>query len=157
MAKRKSKSSNLTTALLFTLIGAICCIFGAGLINYLLIIGGILFIIFGIIEIVKKNIVSGIISTAIGIVLLAFGGKLVEVIMIILGVVIIIKGVIALINSLRRNRATLDIVFAVLTIVAGIILAFAFGQAADIVIRIAGAILAVTGIIEIAGSIVKKR
>ena len=41
-------------------------------------------------------------------------------------------------------------------VVAGVILAFAFGETADLVIRIAGAILAVTGIIELAGNIAKK-
>lgn len=155
MAKKKS-NSNFITALMYIIIGIICCIFGGGMINWMLTIAGILFIVFGILEIVKKNLIAGIISIVIGIVILLGGWLFVEIIMLIFGILIAIKGVLALIDAIKR-KAVIDIVFAVLTIAAGLVFVFAFGEAADIVIRIAGVLLAINGIIELVGKGVSKK
>ena len=148
MAKKK-KNSNLITALMFLLVGLVFLIFGGETISWALTIAGIIFIVFGIAETVKKNTLAGIVSIIIGIVILILGWKLVDIVMLVLGILIAVKGAIALFSSKRKS--TLDTVFAVLTIVAGIILAFAFGEAANIIIRVAGAILVLNGILELLG------
>ena len=135
---------------MFILVGIICLVFGGEMISWMLTIAGVLFVIFGILEILKKNLVSGIISIVIGAVILLGGWLFVEIIMLIFGILITLKGVLALVQALKHKSA-LDLVFAVLTVAAGLVLAFAFGEAANIVIRVAGALLLVNGILELVG------
>ena len=149
MAKRRKKgNSTIITALMYVLIGVLCCIFGGGMIEWLLIVGGILFILFGALEIIRKNTLAGVLSIIIGIVLIVGRWAIPTVIMLVFGILIAIKGIISLVEALKR-RSTLDTVFAVLTMVAGFLLAF--GNAGDIIIRIAGIVLAFNGILELAG------
>ena len=151
----KKSNSNLVTALLYIVVGIILCIFGGETLKWAFTIGGVLFLIFGILEIVKKNTVNGVVSLIIGIVILLGGWLFIEVALIILGVLVAIKGVISLIDALRRKKpSAIEVLFAILTVVAGIMVAF--GNGADIIIRIGGVLLAVNGIIALAGSLSKK-
>jgi uncharacterized membrane protein HdeD (DUF308 family) len=156
MAKKLAKSnSNLVTALLYVIVGAVLCIFGGETLGWAFTIGGILFLIFGILEIVKKNLVNGIVSLVIGLVILIGGWKFIDIALIILGVLIAVKGVISLINAFKRRKiSAIDVLFAVLTVVAGIMVAF--GNGADIIIRIGGIVLAVNGIIALVGTATRK-
>ena len=159
MAKSKKTKSNLISAAMFIIVGVVLAIMGGGALNIALTIAGAIFLIFGIVDAVKKNIASGIVSIVIGLVLLICAWTpLIKWLMIILGVLIIIKGVVALIGALSgKKKSILDIVFAVVTIVAGLLLIFAFGEIADIFIRIGGVLLIVNGILELLGKSLFKK
>jgi hypothetical protein len=73
---------------------------------------------------------------------------------IVLGVLIAVKGVFALIDVIKKSRKNaLEIVFPVLTIVLGALLAF--GNGVGIIIAIAGVLLAIDGVIGLIGSLKK--
>ncbi len=155
MAK-KSANSNLITALLYILIGLVFLIFGAEVLNWAMTIAGVLFIVFGALEIVKKNMIAGIISIVIGIVIILGGWLFLEIVLLVLGILIAIKGLIALINAIKaKKKSVFDILFATLTIIAGILLAF--GNAGDIIIKIGGVLLIVNGVLELLGKGMSKK
>ena len=155
MAK-KSVNSNLITALLYILVGIVLTAFGGEVLSWAMTIAGALFIIFGALELIKKNIIAGIISIVIGIVIILGGWLFLTLVLIVLGVLIAVKGVLALLKALKTKKKNwFDIIFAVLTILAGILLAF--GNAADIIIRIGGILLIIDGALEILGKGLSKK
>ena len=155
----KKSNSNLITDILYIIVGLVLAVMGYGMVKWALIIAGAVFLIFGIIDAIKKNIVSGIVSIVIGLVLIVCAlTPLLSYLLIILGILVVVKGIISLINALKKSKkSVIDILFAVLTIVAGLILAFAFGEVADILIRIGGVLLIVNGVLELLGKSLFKK
>ena len=142
------------TAFLYIILGAVLCMLGGGALSLALTIGGVVLIVFGIIEIIKKNVWAGIGCIVAGILAIVGGTYFLPVTLVILGVLVAIKGLISLIGVLRRKKkSAVDILFAFLTIIAGIIICFGYG--ADLVIRIGGIVLAVNGIIALVGGLSK--
>ena len=142
------------TAFLYIILGAVLCMLGGGALSLALTIGGAVLIVFGIIEIIKKNVWAGIGCIVAGILAIVGGTYFLPVTLVILGVLVAIKGLISLIGVLRRKKkSAVDILFAFLTIIAGIIICFGYG--ADLVIRIGGIVLAVNGIIALVGGLSK--
>lgn len=154
MAKKKAFDTNLFTAILYIVIGVLLAAFPKSAISWALTIGGILFVIFGILELVKKNFFGGAVSLIIGIAILVLGWTLVDIVVLVLGILIAVKGIIALVQALMKSKKNvLSIVFAILTIVIGI--ALAFGNAFHIVLIIAGIFLAVNGVIGLISALKK--
>ena len=150
------KNSELFSSILYIVIGILLVIFRAQTLNWAMTIAGALFIIFGALELIKKNIIAGIISIVIGIVIILGGWLFLTLVLIVLGVLIAVKGVLALLKALKTKKKNwFDIVFAALTILAGILLAF--GNAADIIIRIGGILLIIDGALEILGKGLSKK
>ncbi len=146
MAKKKLFDTNLFSAIIYVALGLLLIIFPGEALNWAMTLGGIFFLIFGILELVKKNWFGGAVSIIIGIVILVLGWTLVWLVLLVLGILVAIKGIIALIDALKKKKKnTLSIVFAVLTIVVGIVLAF--GNALTILTIIAGVLLVVNGIL----------
>ncbi len=147
MAKRKrSSNSNLITSLLYIIIGVVLAVFPGDALKWAMIVAGVAFIVFGALELIKKNFIGGAVSLIVGIVILILGNTLLDVVLLVLGILIAIKGVISLIGALRRSKiSTLEVVFALLTIVIGVIVAF--GNALHIVLIIGGVLLIINGIV----------
>ena len=92
----------------------------------------------------KENTFGGFVSLVIGIAILVLGWTAAHIVLLALGVLMAVKGVMALLQALTRKSPTwLSILFPVLTIVAGVSLAF--GNGLDIVLVVVGAILVVDG------------
>ena len=110
----------------------------------------------GVLELVKKNWAGGAISLVIGIALVALCWAVLWLALIILGVLIAVKGVIALIDVIKRGmKNALELVFPILAIIVGI--GIAFGPLANIIILIAGILLAINGIIGLVGALKSKK
>lgn len=155
MAKSKL-DSGLFTSILYIIVGVLLAVFPGEAIGWAMTIAGVVFIIAGVLELVKKNIVGGIVSLIIGVAILILGWALPAFVMQVLGVLIGIKGIIALVGALKRKRkSVLRIVFALLTIVLGVLLVFAFGSIAHIITVVGGILLAVCGVIGLLGSLKK--
>lgn len=153
MAKKKSYT-NLFTAILYIVIGVILAAFPGNALQWAIYIAGALFLIFGILELIKKNWFGGAISLIIGIAILALGYFLLDIVVLVLGILIAVKGIITLVQALMKKRkSVLTIVFAILTIVGGIILAF--GNGLHLVLIIAGIFLAVNGVIGLISALKK--
>ncbi len=152
MAKRQK--NELFSSLLYIVIGVLLAVFRNEALGWAMTIAGVLFIISGILDLIKKNFVGGAISLIIGIAIIALGWLAVKIVLIVLGVLIAIKGVIALINILQKKRKNaLEIVFAILTVVLGI--GLAFGNLSGWIILAVGIFLAIDGVIGLIGALKK--
>ena len=151
MSKIK-KHSELISSLLYILIGALLVIFQDRTIGWAMTVMGALFIVFGILDLVRSNWGGGAVSLIIGIAILVLGWVVTEIVLLVFGVLIALKGVIALIDALRASKKdVLDIVFSILTIVIGLMLAF--GNGLNVLIIIAGVMLMFNGILGLLGAV----
>ena len=147
----KKSDSELFSSLLYIIIGALLVIFRSQTLGWAMTIAGIVFIVSGILDLVKKNQTSGAVSLIIGIAILVLGWAAAQIVLLVLGILIAFKGIVALINVLKKkNKGILKILFPILSIVVGLMLAF--GNALDIMIIIVGVLLIVDGVIGLLGS-----
>ena len=148
----KKRNSELISSLLYILIGALLVIFQDRTIGWAMTVMGVIFIVFGILDLIGSNWGSGAVSLIIGIAILVLGWVVTEIVLLVFGILIAIKGVIALIDALRSSKKNVvDIIFAILTVVIGIMLAF--GNGLNILIIVAGVMLMFNGILGLIGAI----
>ena len=151
MAKKKTDAA-LFSALLYIVLGVLLIVFRGQMLGIAMTIAGIVFVVSGILEVAKKNWASGAISLIIGIAILVLGWVAAQIVLLVLGILIALKGVIALIEALGKKKITLlGVLFPVLTIVVGLMLAF--GNGLDILLVICGVLLALDGVIGLVNAI----
>ena len=150
----KKQNNELISALLYIVLGVLLIVFKAQALGWAMTIAGILFVISGALDLIRQNFVGGAVSLIIGIAILVLGWLAVEIVLLVLGILIAVKGIVALLAVFKRKRSNaLDIVFPVLTIAVGIMLAF--GNGLDIMIVITGALLAIDGVLGLIGAVKK--
>lgn len=150
----KKNNSELFSSLLYIIIGALLIIFRSQTLGWAMTIAGIFFVVSGVLDLLKQNWTGGAVSLIIGIAILVLGWVATAIVLLVLGILIAIKGVVALIDVLQRNKKNaLDLVFPVLTVVVGLLLAF--GNGLDIMIVIVGILMAVDGVIGLVSSLQK--
>ena len=150
----KKSNPELISSLLYILIGVLLVVFRDRALGWAMTIAGVLFLVFGVLELLKSNWTGGAVSLIIGLSIIIFGWVLTEIVILVFGILIALKGVVALIDELRRfKKNAVDIIFAVLTIVIGLLLAF--GELLSIMIAIAGVMLMFNGIIELINTATK--
>ena len=148
------KNRELFSALLYIVVGVLLVIFRSQTLGWAMTIAGAVFVISGILDLVKKNWMSGAISLIIGVAIILLGWLVFEIVLLVLGILIALKGVVALINELKGKKVSaLGLLFPLLTILVGVVLAF--GNGVDIVILIAGILLAVNGVLGLLESFKK--
>ena len=151
----KKSFSGIFSALLYLALGILLVIFKTETINWAMTIAGIVFIVSGILEVIKKEWAGGGISLVIGIVILILGKLIKDVVILVLGILIAVKGLVSLIDEFKRSKkSVLGITFAILTILVGI--ALAFGNGLDIMLLVCGIVLIVDGILGLVAAITKK-
>lgn len=150
----KKTSSELSSSLLYIIIGVLLVIFRSQTLGWAMTIAGIIFVVSGILDLVKQNWVGGAVSLIIGISILILGWAAAQIVLLVLGILIAIKGIVSLIDVLKKKRkSALMILYPILSIVVGLMLAF--GNGLDIVIIIVGVLLIVDGVIGLLGSLKK--
>ena len=150
----KKSNTELFSSLLYIIIGVLLMIFRTQTLGWAMTIAGIIFIVSGALDLIKKNWVGGAVSLIIGIAILVLGWTAAKIVLLVLGILIAIKGILALIGVLKKaNKNALEIVFPILSIVVGLMLAF--GNGLDVMIIIVGALLTIDGVIGLAGSLKK--
>ncbi len=155
MAKsKKFSNSSLISSVLYIIIGILLLVFPGKALNFAMTVAGIVFIVSGIIELIRKNWGGGAISLIIGIAVLVLGWTLVNIVMLVLGILIAVKGIIALVQALGQKKKTfLQVLFPILTIVVGILLAF--GDMTGIILIIGGVLLIIVGVLGLVGALKK--
>ena len=147
----KKTNSELFSSILYIVIGLLLVIFRSETIGWAMTIAGIVFVVSGILDLIKKNWVGGGVSLVIGIAILVLGWVAATIVLLVLGILLAIKGIVALVNAFKKSKINaLDLVFPVLTIVVGLMLAF--GNALDIMIIIVGVLLMIDGAIGLINS-----
>ena len=151
MSNTQKKNSELFSSILYIVIGVLLCIFRTETLGWAMTIAGVFFILSGALDLLKRNFVGGAISLGIGIAILVLGWALAGIVLLVLGILIAIKGLFSLIDVLRRSRKNaLSLLFPVLTILVGLLLAF--GNGLEIIIVVVGVLLAVDGVLGLLGS-----
>jgi uncharacterized membrane protein HdeD (DUF308 family) len=151
----KKTTSGIISAILYIIVGVLLIAFPGNAIGLAMTVAGVLFIISGILEAVKKNWGGGAVSIVIGIAILLLGNLLVDIVLLVLGILLAIKGIVDLIGAIVKKSKTtvLDIVFPILTTVLGVLLAF--GGVHHIIVIVAGALLVLDGVVGIISAIKK--
>ena len=150
----KKTNSELLSSLLYIIIGVLLVIFRSQTLGWAMTIAGIVFVVSGILELVKKNWTGGAVSLIIGIAILVLGWLAAKIVLLVLGILIAVKGVVTLIEVLKKSKKNaLDLVFPILTIAVGVMLAF--GNGLDVMIIIVGVLLAIDGVIGLVGALKK--
>ena len=150
----KKTNSELFSSLLYLIVGLLLVIFRSQTLGWAMTIAGIVFIVAGVIDILKKNFGGGAISLIIGIAILILGWVAAKIVLLVLGILIAIKGIVAFLNVFKsKNKNALSFIFPILTVIVGLMLAF--GNGLDVMIIIVGILLAIDGVIGIAGSLKK--
>ena len=153
MAK-KIKNTATFTSILYIVLGVLLAVFRTEALNWAMTIAGAVFVISGILDVLKKNYSSGAISLVIGIAILVLGWLATAIVLLVLGILIAVKGVVALLEVLKaKNPNALDVLFPALSIALGLMIAF--GNGASLVILIAGVLLAIDGALGLIGSLKK--
>ncbi len=146
MAKKTKNSANLFSAILYLVLGIVLIAFPGSALSWAMTAAGIIFIVSGILDIIKKNFVGGLVSLVFGIAILVLGWLFAKIVLLILGILIGLKGIVDLINALKASKVTvLGVLFPILTIVLGC--ALAFGNAIGWIIIVIGAFLIVDGVL----------
>ena len=155
MANKKSlMASGVLASLLYIVLGALLLIFPGEALSWAMTIAGIVFVVFGALELLKKNFVGVAFSLIIGIVILVLGWTIAWIVLLVLGIMIAVKGAIALIDVLKsKDKNLLRILFPCLTIVCGLFLAF--GNAAEVVVMIAAILIILDGVFGLIASLKK--
>ena len=150
----KKTNPELFSSLLYIVIGILLVVFKSQTLNWAMTIVGLFFVISGVLDLVKKNYTGGAVSLIIGIAILVLGWAAAQIVLLVLGILIAVKGIVAFIDAFKKKRTNaLDLVFPVLTVVVGLMLAF--GNALDIMIIIVGVLLAVDGVLGLIASLKK--
>ena len=150
----KKKNSELFSSILYIIVGILLVCFPESALSWAMTIAGIVFVVSGILELFKKNWAGGAVSLIIGIAILILGWILAGIVLLVLGILIAIKGIVALIDVFKKSKKNaLEILFPILTIVIGILLAF--GNLTHIILIVGGILLAIDGVLGLIGSLKK--
>lgn len=150
----KKRNSDLISALLYIVIGVLLIVFRSQTLNWAMTVAGIVFIVSGILDLVKKNWAGGAVSLIIGIAILVLGWVAAAIVLLVLGILIAVKGVVALINVLKKGpKNALEVIFPILSIVIGVLIAL--GNGLDLLLVIGGVLLTIDGIIGLVGALKK--
>ena len=156
MAKKTNSKSNseLFASMLYVIIGVLLIVFRSQTLGWAMTISGIVFIISGLLDLFKKNWTGGAVSLIIGLAVIILGWTATQIVLLVLGILISIKGIVALIDALRaNNKSILGILFPILSIVTGLMLAF--GNGLDIMIVVVGILLAIDGVVGLINAMKK--
>ena len=151
MAKQiKKLDSNLITAILYIIVGALFCLFKGEIISWIMTIVGVLYIVQGVMDILNKDLTKGIINCGIGVLILVLGWLFLTVASIIFGVLIIIKGAKELLEVLKAKKKNIfDLIAPIVTIVIGAMLIA--GKFLDWLFIVVGVIFIINGVLEFLG------
>lgn len=151
----KKSYSELFSSLLYILIGAILICFPGTALKWAMTVAGVLFIVFGILEVLKSNFIGGGFSAIIGIAILVLGWVLTKIVLLVFGILIALKGAVALVDILKEKKIEwLKTIFPIFSVVIGLMLAF--GNGLEYILLISGVLLIADGIFGLIGSFLKK-
>ena len=154
--KISNKDSGLLASILYIVLGALLLIFRADAIGLAMTIAGIFFVIIGVLELVRRNFFGGAVSLLIGILIIVLGWKIAEIVFLVLGILLAIKGIIALFDALKAKKGKiLRVLFALLTVICGLVFVFAFGELVDILVIVGGIMILVDGILGLIAALKK--
>lgn len=155
MAKKTKKTnSEVMSSLLYVIIGVLLIVFRSQTLGWAMTVMGVIFVVSGALDLARRNYWGGGISLVIGVAVLVLGWTAAQIVLLVLGVLIAVKGFFALVDALqRKQKNALSVLFPILTVAVGLLLAF--GNGLDIVILVTGILLTVDGVLGLISSLQK--
>lgn len=152
----RKNNSEVFSSLLYIIVGVLLIVFRSQTLNWAMTVVGVIFIVSGILDVIGRNTTGGAVSLIIGIAVLVLGWIAAKIVLLVLGLLIAIKGAVALINLLKSGcRSALMLVFPLLSVVVGVMLAF--GNGLDVMIMIVGVLLAADGVLGLVASLTNNK
>ena len=153
MKKTEITTNNVIACAVYLVTGVLLCVLQTRLISILMTVLGVLFIAYGIYDIIKNrdNLLKGIMEIVIGIVILILGWTIGTIVLLIFGILIILKGGFDIYNNVKEKKDRVDLIAAIVTVVIGIILCIAPFAIGDVLCIIVGVIFIITGILALFG------
>ena len=146
----KKLKNNLSSPILYIILGALLIIFKAQMLNWAMTIAGVFFAVMGIVDLTKGR-KSGALNLVIGILILVLGNTILDVVLVVLGILIAVKGLVDLLEILKnKKRNAIQVVFAAISIAVGV--ALAFGNLLGDLIVIIGVLLVIDGALGLLGA-----
>lgn len=147
----KKSTINISSPILYIILGALLMIFKAQMLSWAMTIAGIFFAAMGALDLVKGRTKSGIFNIALGVIILVVGWTILNIVLLVLGVLIAAKGVMELVDVLKaKKRNAFAVVFAAFTIAIGV--ALALGNLLGNLIWIIGLLLVIDGALGLLGA-----
>lgn len=150
----KKTKSEFSSSLLYIIVGALLVVFKDDMLSIAMTVMGVLFILSGALDILRLNVIGGAVSIVIGIAILVLGWLVAAVVLLVLGILIAVKGVVALLDVLRKKKKNLlELLFPIVSVILGIMLAF--GNGIEAVLLATGILFIVDGALGLIGAIKK--
>lgn len=154
MAKKSNNKIALNAILypIVVLVAGICMIvFGSNLLDIALYIIGALFVVSGIITLIKREFLAGIINLFIGIVIILLGSVLFNFAVLIIGILLLVVGIVGIVKLIiDKRKEILNYVAPIVMILVGVLLVWGnFKQFLDIIIMAAGICLIIYGVYKL--------
>ena len=144
------KNNSKLTAILYILIGALLCVFRAGLLGWAMTAIGIVLIVSAVLSFISLNVVGGVISTVLAVLVILGGWLFIDILLLIVGILMIVNGVRELL-AIKGSKDVLTYVRAALPLVFGLLLVFSKWAMMDWMFLIIGVLIIVDGVLMLLG------
>ncbi len=150
MSKPNITIDNVITCVIYALIGLLLVFLKSGALGYVMTALGVLFIVVGVMDIVKtKNLTKGLVEIGIGVVIIVCGWTITEILLLVLGVLLVIVGVLGIVQNAKAGLKAL--LSPIVTVVIGSLLIVATWQLMDVLCIVAGVIFILNGVLALFG------
>lgn len=154
---RRISDSTAITAISLIIIGILCCVFRAGMLNIIVTVIGVLLIAIGLYDVfVRKETALGIIAGVAGIVVIIFGWTIAEAALILTGIIAIIYGIFIFVKNIGTVKTggafakAVAVVKPLVMIIFGILLIVAYNVMADAMMIALGIFSIIGGVLMLA-------
>ncbi len=151
MEKSNFTLDKIVYCVLYLVIGILLCTLKTGFIEILMTIVGILYLIYGIYEIIKDRFITlnSVVKIIIGLLILILGWQIHKFVLLLFGILIAVQGGIDIFNSFKFKLGLVHLINAVVTITIGILLCIAPFAVSDIICIISGVIFIINGVLAL--------
>jgi len=156
MAKLKLSTNNVINCIVYAVIGLLLVILKSGSLGILMTVVGAMFIVMGIVDILKsKDLVKGIIELAIGVAIIVCGWIVADIVLLVFGIFLIVKGIIEVAKYYKSGFKAL--LSPIVTIVIGVLLVIAKWTLMDVMCIVAGVIFLINAVLALFGRKIAKK
>ncbi len=154
---KKIETNNIVTCVLYLVIGILLCVLRMGSLNIMMTILGVLFVAYGIYDLIKNkdNLIKAIVEIAIGVAILVLGWTVGTIVLLIFGILIAVKGALDVWNNIKGKKGMIDLISAIVTVVIGVVLCIAPYAIGDIICIVVGVIFIINGVLALFGKSIK--
>ena len=150
MTNKRRQLTPTLEAIAYIAIGILCCIFQTQLLDWTLTIIGALYAIYGIIQLVNKNVTQGIVYLAIGVIVILGGWLFLDIILLILGVVLVAFGVKQFIDKMKSKNVS-QLISAIVIALIGLLLIVSKWAFVEWIFVLVGVISIIEGVLILIG------